>query len=73
MAPPRSPGSSLEEGEEENERKIEEEGQGIIEVKLEGETSERTLSAALSDAQPSASPQHFKEDSVKKCEGKISL
>ncbi|XP_051243251.1 protein Wiz isoform X2 [Dicentrarchus labrax] len=69
-APPRSPGSSQEEGEEEEEKEIEEEGEGVIEVKLEGETSERTLSAAASDAQPPASPQHCKEeDGVEECGG----
>ncbi len=63
---------------EENE--TEEEEEGIVEVKLEGETSERTLSAAVSDAPPSASPQHCKEeeeeeeeDGVRECEGKFSL
>ncbi|TMS14907.1 Protein Wiz [Larimichthys crocea] len=69
-APPRSPGSSQEEDEEEEEeeKEIEEEGEGIIEVKLEGETSERTLSA--SDSQPPASSQHCKqEDGVEECEG----
>lgn len=71
-APPRSPGSSLEDGDEEEKRELEEGGEGTIEVKLEGETSERTLSAATSDAQPSASPQQIKEeDSVKKCDGKF--
>ncbi|KAM9346173.1 protein Wiz [Symphorus nematophorus] len=69
-APPRSPGSSQEEGEEEEEKETEEEGEGIIEVKLEGETSERTLSAATSDTQPPASPQRCKkEDGVEECEG----
>lgn len=71
-APPRSPGSSQEEDEEEEEeeKEIEEEGEGIIEVKLEGETSERTLSA--SDSQPPASSQHCKqEDGVEECEGKF--
>lgn len=71
-APPRSPGSSLEESDEEKERKVEEEEEGIIEVKLEGETSERMLGADPCDAQPSASPEHFKkENCVKKCEGKF--
>ena len=67
-APPRSPGSSLEEDEEEEESKMEKE---IIEVKREGETSEKTLNAA-SVAWPSASSQHFKkEDSEKKFDGKF--
>ncbi|XP_042247504.1 protein Wiz isoform X2 [Thunnus maccoyii] len=65
-APPRSPGSI----QEEEEGEMEEEGEGIVEVKLEGETSERTLSAAVSDALPSASPQPWKsEDGVKESEG----
>ncbi|XP_074511738.1 protein Wiz isoform X2 [Sebastes fasciatus] len=75
-APPRSPGSSPEEGEEEEEeeeeeeKEGEEEGEGIIEVKLERETSERTPSAAVSDALPSASPQRCKkEDGGEECEG----
>ncbi|XP_029292873.1 protein Wiz isoform X2 [Cottoperca gobio] len=71
-APPRSPGSSQEEGEEEGEeeREIGEEAERIVEVKLEGETSERTLSAAFSDALPSASLQHCKkEDGVEETEG----
>lgn len=71
-APPRSPGSSLEEGEEDEEKEKEEEGEGIIEVKLEGETSERTLSAAASDAQPTASQHCKEEDCVEECEGKFS-
>lgn len=69
-APPGSPGSSQGEGSEEEKRKLEEGGEGIIEVKLEGETSERTLSAATSDAQPSASPQRLKEEESVKCDGK---
>lgn len=73
-APPRSPGSSLEEGEEDEEKEPEEGGEGIIEVKLEGETSERTLSVTASDTQPSASPEHCKkEDSAEECEGKFSF
>lgn len=73
-APPRSPGSIQEEGDEEEEDEMEEDGEGIVEVKLEGETSERTLSAAVSDALPSASPQPWKnEDGVKECEGTFSL
>ena len=77
-APPRSPGSSLEEGgegeEEERETEEGEEGEGIIEVKLEGETSERTLSASVSDALPSASPRRCKkEDGVEESAGKFSL
>lgn len=73
-APPRSPGSSLEESDEEKERKVEEDEERIIEVKLEGETSERTLGADPCDSQPSASPEHFKkEDCVKNCEGKFLL
>lgn len=74
-APPRSLGSPQEESEEEEEeREVEEEGEGIVEVKLEGETSERTLSAAVSDALPPASPQRCKkEDDVEECEGKFSL
>ncbi|XP_040013763.1 protein Wiz isoform X2 [Xiphias gladius] len=64
-APPRSLSSPQEEGEEE-----EEEGEGITQVKLEGETSERKLSAAISDALPSASPQHWKEEhGGEECEG----
>lgn len=66
-APPRSPGSI----EEEEEDEMEEDEEGIIEVKLEGETSERTLSSAVSDALPSTSPQSWKnKDSVKDSEGK---
>ncbi|XP_033501062.2 protein Wiz isoform X1 [Epinephelus lanceolatus] len=61
-APPRSPGSSQEEDEEDDEEEVEEEGEGVVEVKLEGETSERTLSAAVSDALPSASPQRCKKE-----------
>lgn len=73
-APPRSPGSSLEEGEGEDEKEIEEDGEGIIGVKLEGETSESTISAAASDAQPSASIQHCKEEEdEEECEGKFPL
>ncbi|XP_026180211.1 protein Wiz isoform X2 [Mastacembelus armatus] len=66
--PPRSLGSPLEEEEEEEEEEEgeedegedeeEEEGEGIIEVKLEGEASERRLSDALSPA----SPQAWKEE-----------
>lgn len=73
-APPRSPGSSLEEAEEDEEDEMEEEEGGIVEVKLEGETSERTLGAAASDALPPASPQHCKEeDSEEECEGKFYI
>uniref|UniRef100_A0A3B4U0J8 WIZ zinc finger b n=1 Tax=Seriola dumerili TaxID=41447 RepID=A0A3B4U0J8_SERDU len=79
-APPRSLSSPQEEeGEEEEEEEEEEEdegeegeGEGITQVKLEGETSERTLSAAVCDALPSASPQHWKEeeeDGGEECEG----
>ena len=68
-APPRSLSSPQEEGEED-----EGEGEGITQVKLEGETSERMLSAAISDALPSTSPQHLKgEDSGEECEGKSSF
>ncbi|XP_029364641.1 protein Wiz isoform X2 [Echeneis naucrates] len=56
--PPRS--LSSPQGEEEEEE--EDEGEGITQVKLEGEMSERTLSAAVSDALPSTSPQHWKEE-----------
>ncbi|XP_069005469.1 protein Wiz isoform X2 [Embiotoca jacksoni] len=74
-APPRSLGSPEEEDEdeddeEEEEKVVKEEGEGIIEVKLEGETSERMLSAAVSDALPPASPQRWKKkDRVEECEG----
>uniref|UniRef100_A0A3B5B1Z9 Protein Wiz-like n=1 Tax=Stegastes partitus TaxID=144197 RepID=A0A3B5B1Z9_9TELE len=52
-----------DEEEEEEEKDFGEEGEGIIEVKLEGETSERTLSAAaVADAPPSASPQWKKKE-----------
>ena len=71
-APPRSPGSSLEEGDEDEEKEPEEGGEGIIEVKLEGETSERTPSVTASDTQPSAPPEHCKkEDCAQECEGKF--
>lgn len=69
-APPRSLASPQEEGDEDEEE--EEEGEGIAQVKLEGETSERTLSAAVSDALPS-SPQHWKKEESEECEGKLSL
>uniref|UniRef100_A0A3Q1F0D1 WIZ zinc finger b n=2 Tax=Acanthochromis polyacanthus TaxID=80966 RepID=A0A3Q1F0D1_9TELE len=65
-APPRSLDSpeeeeeeEEEEDEEEEEKEFDEEGEGIIEVKLEGETSE---SAAVADAPPSASPQWKKKE-----------
>ncbi|XP_032392310.1 protein Wiz [Etheostoma spectabile] len=64
-APPRSPCSSRDEGEEgegDEEEEEEEEGEQIVEVKLEEETSERTLSAAGTDASPSAAPQRCKQD-----------
>lgn len=73
-APPRSPGSSLEEEEEEEEDGEEEEGkesklekkvEEIIQVKLEGETSQD----APPYAQLSPSDEHSSEDCVKKCEG----
>ncbi|XP_041832877.1 protein Wiz isoform X2 [Melanotaenia boesemani] len=67
-APPKSPGSSLEEeeddeeeeGEDEEEKDSEEEG--IIEVKLEGETSERPVSASESDKLASVSHQGWKKE-----------
>ncbi|XP_037332912.2 protein Wiz isoform X1 [Pungitius pungitius] len=59
-APPRSTGSSEEEEEEEEEEK--EEGVGIVEVKLEGDASERKQSTGGSDVSPSASPQRLKEE-----------
>ncbi|XP_018554168.1 protein Wiz isoform X2 [Lates calcarifer] len=65
-APPRSLASPQEEGDEDEEE--EEEEEGIAQVKLEGETSERTLSAAVSDALPS-SPQHWKKEESEECEG----
>nr|XP_020478827.1 protein Wiz isoform X2 [Monopterus albus] len=66
-APPRSSGSPQEEDEVEEEEAVEEEeeeeeGDGMVEVKLEGETNARTESAAVSDVLPSASPQHWKEE-----------
>uniref|UniRef100_UPI003AADBFCA protein Wiz n=1 Tax=Centroberyx gerrardi TaxID=166262 RepID=UPI003AADBFCA len=68
-APPRSPGSQHVEGEEE-ENELEEEGEEIIEVKLEGETSESVPSASASNPLPSASPPPWKsEDDVEEPEG----
>lgn len=67
-APPRSPGSSLEEEEEEEEgkeSKLEKKVEEIIQVKLEGEMSQD----APPYAQLSPSDEHFSEDCVKKCEG----
>ncbi|KAF3700594.1 Protein Wiz Widely-interspaced zinc finger-containing protein [Channa argus] len=68
-APPRSSGSPLEDEEEEDDEEDnededddEDEGEGMIEVKLEGETSERTLCADVSDALPSASPPRWREE-----------
>ncbi|XP_042076206.1 protein Wiz isoform X2 [Haplochromis burtoni] len=71
-APPRSSGSPVEEDEDddEDERDLEDEGEGIVKVKLEEETSERTLSAAVSDVLPSASPQSWKKrDGAEECKG----
>ncbi|XP_069381024.1 protein Wiz [Paralichthys olivaceus] len=63
-APPRSLVSPQEEDEED------EEWEGITQVKLEGETSERSLSAAISDAEPPASPPPWKkEDGGEECDG----
>lgn len=72
-APPRSSCSPQEEseGEEEEDEEVEDEGAGIIEVKLEGETSERTVSADVSDALSSTSPQRWKKE--EDGEGKFSL
>lgn len=70
-APPRSPGSQPEEcdDDEEEEEEPEEGGEGITEVKLERETSERTLTGADTDALPSASPQSWKhEEGAEECE-----
>ncbi|KAK2833900.1 hypothetical protein Q5P01_017789 [Channa striata] len=66
-APPRSSGSPLEEEDEEEEEEEDDEdeddeGEGMIEVKLEGETSERTLSADVSDALPAASPRRWRKE-----------
>uniref|UniRef100_A0AAQ4S3Q8 C2H2-type domain-containing protein n=1 Tax=Gasterosteus aculeatus aculeatus TaxID=481459 RepID=A0AAQ4S3Q8_GASAC len=55
-APPRSTGSSDEDQEEE------EKGEGVVEVKLERDASEREQSAGVSDASPPASPQRSKEE-----------
>lgn len=69
-APPRSPGSQHVEGEEEEEKETDEEGEEIIEVKLEGESDERTSIGTASDELPSASHQPWNnEDSVGMCEG----
>lgn len=75
-APPRSSGSPVEEDEDddEDERDLEDEGEGIVEVKLEEETSERTLSAAVSDVLLSASPQPWKKrDGAEECKGRLSF
>ncbi|CAJ1075662.1 protein Wiz isoform X2 [Xyrichtys novacula] len=70
-APPKEEGEEEEDDDEEEEdeegeeeREAEEGRKGVIEVKLEGETSERMLSAAVTDALPSASPQHCKKEDV---------
>ncbi|XP_029945386.1 protein Wiz [Salarias fasciatus] len=70
-APPRSLGSPGEEEEEEEEGGEGEEGEGIIEVKLEGDTSdERTLSDDVPDGLPAASPRRWKkEDGLQECDG----
>ncbi|XP_035036634.2 protein Wiz [Hippoglossus stenolepis] len=66
-APPRSLVSPQEDDEDEEE---EEEWEGITQVKLEGEESERTLSAAICDAEPSGSPPTWKtEDGGEECDG----
>jgi len=73
-APPRSTSSSEEEEEEEEEEENQiEEGEGIVEVKLEGDTSERTLSEDVPDAPPIASQRLKEEDGVEESEGKLSL
>lgn len=75
-APPRSSGSPVEEDEDddEDERDLEDEGEGIVKVKLEEETSERTLSAAVSDVLLSASPQSWKKrDGAEECKGEFLL
>ncbi|XP_074551863.1 protein Wiz-like isoform X2 [Halichoeres trimaculatus] len=67
---PTAPPKEEEEEEEEEEGETEEDREGIIEVKLEGETSERMLSAAVTDALPPASPQQCKkEDGGEESEG----
>lgn len=72
-APPRSLGSSSEEDGEDDEEKNSE-GEEIIQVKLEGETSKRTPSATDSDAVPSAFCRRWKEEvGVEDCEGKFTL
>ncbi|XP_026203951.1 protein Wiz-like isoform X2 [Anabas testudineus] len=72
-APPRSTSSPQEEDEEEEEEEedeeVDDEGEGIIEVKLEGETSERTVSADVSDALPSTSPQRWKKEEEEEEDG----
>ncbi|KAM6904737.1 protein Wiz [Xenentodon cancila] len=69
MAPPRSlSSSSEEEGENDEEKKCEDDE--IFQVKLEGETSKRTLDATDPNAAPSAFCQRWKkEDGVEDCEG----
>ncbi|XP_061568301.1 protein Wiz isoform X2 [Cololabis saira] len=72
-APPRSLGSSSEdEGENEEEKRCEgdEEEEEIFRVKLEGETSRRTVNSTDPNAVPSAFRQSWKEeDGVEDCEG----
>ena len=69
-APPRSLVSPQEEDEEEEE----EEWEGITQVKLEGEESERSLSAAICDAEPSGSSPPWKtEGGAEECDGKFPL
>ncbi|XP_032442509.1 protein Wiz isoform X1 [Xiphophorus hellerii] len=70
MDPPRSLGSSSEEDEEEDCDEGDSKDGGIIKVKLEGETCEKTLhpsdSVALS---PGYRPRRKKGEGVKDCEG----
>ncbi|XP_043956364.1 protein Wiz isoform X4 [Gambusia affinis] len=70
MDPPRSLGSSSEEDEEEDCDEGDSKDGGIIKVKLEGETCEKTLhpsdSVALS---PGHRPRRKKGEGVKACEG----
>lgn len=63
-----------DEDDDEDERDLEDEGEGIVKVKLEEETSERTLSAAVSDVLPSASPQSWKKrDGAEERKGEFLL
>lgn len=74
MDPPRSLGNSSEEDEEEDCDEGDSKDGGIIKVKLEGETCEKTLhpsdSVALS---PGYRPRRKKGEGVKDCEGEFLL